>query len=139
MKLQMKCDMLFSKYIRHKHSDKQGRVKCYTCGTKAPIEMMTLGHWQKRRHLGTRYNEINCQPQCIPCQGRSESGDGDMNFEARLRLQYGDKEIDRIIQLARSVVHMSEIDYEELYDELQRDFKKLKQNATDSRSFPEND
>ena len=43
-KLKKKLDAIFSKYIRLKDADKNGYVKCYTCGVKK--------YWEKDGKIG---------------------------------------------------------------------------------------
>lgn len=77
-------DTLFSQYIRKKYS-KDGLVKCYTCPTILPVEMMTNGHYISRKHLYLRWDERNCRPQCRICNCHE---DGNIPaFKAYLELE----------------------------------------------------
>ncbi len=60
-------DMVFSKYIRRKYADKDGMVKCYTCGTVEPVTMIENGHYIPRGHMFLSWDERNCRPQCNVC------------------------------------------------------------------------
>jgi hypothetical protein len=64
-----KLDAIFSEYIRRKHSDKNGIVKCYTCNKKAywKGEGMQNGHFISRYSRILRWDENNCRPQCYAC------------------------------------------------------------------------
>jgi hypothetical protein len=64
-----KLDTIFSEYIRRKHSDKNGIVKCYTCNKKAywKGEGMQNGHFISRNSRILRWEENNCRPQCYAC------------------------------------------------------------------------
>jgi hypothetical protein len=64
-----KLDTIFSEYIRRKHSDKNGIVKCYTCNKKAywKGEGMQNGHFISRYSRILRWDENNCRPQCYAC------------------------------------------------------------------------
>ena len=60
-------DDLFSIFIRRRHADSEGYVKCFTCGKIAKWKEMQCGHFQSRVKLATRWDEINCQVQCVAC------------------------------------------------------------------------
>lgn len=42
-------------------------VACVTCGRVKPWAEMQCGHFVSRVHLGTRWHEKNCAPQCSTC------------------------------------------------------------------------
>lgn len=60
-------DLIFSRYIRSKYADKNGMVKCYTCPSIEPINMIENGHYISRKHMFLRFDERNCRPQCNVC------------------------------------------------------------------------
>lgn len=62
-----KLDAVFSEYIRLSHADEYGIVKCVTCGKYDHWKRMDCGHFIPRTHLATRFNEVNCAPQCPEC------------------------------------------------------------------------
>jgi len=63
--LKAKLDKVFSIYIRKKHANHQGYVKCVTCGKTLHWEGAHAGHFQSRRYLSTRWDEQNVAPQCL--------------------------------------------------------------------------
>jgi hypothetical protein len=64
--LKKELDAIFSQFIRLRGST-DGYNSCYTCGKVLPITKLQCGHYESRRHLSLRWNEINCNPQCIAC------------------------------------------------------------------------
>jgi len=62
-----KLDKVFSEYIRRRSADQKGYVECFTCGKKDHWKKMQCGHFQSRKHYSTRWNEDNCQVQCVGC------------------------------------------------------------------------
>lgn len=60
-------DLVFSRYIRSKYANKEGLVKCYTCPSIEPINMIENGHYISRKHMFLRWDERNCRPQCNVC------------------------------------------------------------------------
>lgn len=69
-------DSIFSKYIRLRDSDENGIGKCITCTRIRNWRAADNGHFIKRQHLATRFNEQNCNLQCKHCnsfeQGANE-------------------------------------------------------------------
>jgi len=63
------ADTCYSAWYRRYHSDAEGNIACYTCGTIMPwYEGMQLGHyWGKRHYANLRYSEYNVRPQCMRC------------------------------------------------------------------------
>ena len=62
-----KLDKVFSEYIRKRTADANGFVECFTCGKRNHWKKMQCGHFQSRKHYSTRWNEDNCQVQCVGC------------------------------------------------------------------------
>ena len=60
-------DQLFSTYIRLKYADEDGFVLCCNCNRKFHWRDVTNGHFIKRRHRTLRWSELNCHPECAPC------------------------------------------------------------------------
>lgn len=61
------ADSIFSKYIRLKYADADGKVACYTCGNIKHWTLQQNGHYIKRSNLFLRYDERNCRPQDAGC------------------------------------------------------------------------
>jgi len=64
--LKKELDKLFSIYIRKKY-EKNGYIRCYTCGASKAFGEIQNGHFVSRSYLATRYSELNCRPQCVGC------------------------------------------------------------------------
>jgi len=62
-----RLDNIFSQYIRLRNANAQGIAECYTCGVKKNWKQLQCGHFQSRKHYGTRFDETNCQVQCVSC------------------------------------------------------------------------
>ena len=60
-------DNKFSQYIRLRNANALGIAKCYTCGKIDHWKRLQNGHFQSRKHYGTRFDETNCQVQCVYC------------------------------------------------------------------------
>lgn len=61
-KVKKKLDYVFSVWIRTRD-----RGSCFTCGKVGAIKEMQNGHYISRSHMNTRYDEKNCNTQCVGC------------------------------------------------------------------------
>ena len=61
-----KLDTEFSIYIR-KRKAKNDIAECFTCGKKDNWKNLQCGHFMSRKHYSTRWDENNCQVQCVGC------------------------------------------------------------------------
>lgn len=88
-KLKKELDKWFSFYIRLRDATDEGLVQCFTCGVvKHYKQGMQCGHFQSRRYLPTRFDEQNCQPQCVACN-MFKSGE-QFKFHINLDAKYGE-------------------------------------------------
>ncbi len=122
--LQRKLDRIFSEYIRLRDSDEKGYCRCITCGTPHPWKEMDCGHYCGRRHLATRYHEMNCHAQCKHCNGFMEG----QHFIYRRKLveMYGEAAVQRIENIAMTPGGDNSISLEVKIEEYSRKLKALK-------------
>ena len=81
-KLKHELDAVFSKYIRYRD-----KGKCFTCGYSNHPKKMQNGHFNPRQHLSTRYDERNCNWQCMSCN--MFYGGNPATYAVRLEQKYG--------------------------------------------------
>ena len=106
-KLKKELDKWFSLYIRLRDATDEGLVQCFTCGVVKHYKSgMQCGHFQSRRYLPTRFDEINCQPQCVSCNMFKQGEQ--YKFALNLDAKYGEgtseekqKEAVQMIKFAR--------------------------------------
>ena len=72
---------------------------------------MQNGHFQSRSFLSTRFDEENCQPQCVGCN-MFKSGE-QYKFSVNLDNKYGDGKAKELEFKARQIQKFSRVDYEE--------------------------
>ena len=128
-KLKKELDTIFSLYIRLRDAtDHEGLCQCFTCGKISHYKSgMQNGHFQSRRHHSTRWNEENCQVQCIKCN-MYEQGE-QFKFGMSLDGKYGEGKAAELGFLARQIYKVSRVDYEEkisYYKDLVEKLKKEK-------------
>ena len=88
---------------------------------------MHNSHFQSRRHLATRWNEQNCDVGCIKCNIFNFGEQ--YKFSVALDSKYGDGTSEKLELLARTIMKVSRIDYEEkitYYKDLVEKIKKDK-------------
>ena len=127
-KLKKELDTIFSIYIRLRDATPEGLVQCFTCGRINHYKSgMQNGHFQSRRHHSTRWNEENCQVQCVKCN-LYEQGE-QFRFGMSLDSKYGEGKAAELGFLARTIMKVSRIEYEEkisYYKDLVEKLKKEK-------------
>ena len=112
-KLKKELDKWFSLYIRLREAtDYEGLVQCFTCGVVRHYkEGMQNGHFQSRKHLSTRFDEENCQVQCVKCNVYSWGEQ--YKFSLALDGKYGEGKAEELQYLARTTLKISRVEYEE--------------------------
>lgn len=94
------ADKWFSRFIRLRATDEEGYVQCFTCGKRAHWKDVDCGHYCGRRHMTTRYNDVNCQPQCRNCN-RMKEGNKPI-FAVNLDRKYGSGTAERLTLLSNT-------------------------------------
>ena len=61
------ADSWFSKFIRLRDADENGIIRCISCGKPVFWKQSDAGHFIKRQHKATRFNEKNANAQCKEC------------------------------------------------------------------------
>ena len=127
-KLKKELDTIFSLFIRLKEATDEGLVQCFTCNKVSHYKSgMQNGHFQSRKHLATRWDETNCQVQCVGCN-MFKAGE-QYKFAINLDAKHGEGTAEKLELLARTILKVSRIDYEEkitYYKDLVEKLKKEK-------------
>ena len=109
-KLVKKLDAVFSQYIRLKNAV-DGYAVCFTCGKKDHWKKLQNGHFQSRKHYATRWDEQNCQVQCVKCN-MFEQGE-QYKFGLNLDAKYGLGTAEELELMSKLNIKMTRIDYVE--------------------------
>ncbi len=64
--MKKKLDKVFSWWIRNRDS-REGFNQCFTCRKWFHLKDLQCGHYVSRSYNNLRFNEINCNPQCVAC------------------------------------------------------------------------
>ena len=124
-KLKKELDKWFSLFIRLRTATPEGMIQCFTCSKISHYKSgMQNGHFQSRRHHSTRWDETNCQVQCVKCN-MYEQGE-QFRFGLALDSKYGEDTAEELEFLARTIMKFSRIDYEEKISYYKAAVEKLK-------------
>ena len=96
-----KLDAEFSKWVRTMASI-EGTCQCVTCKKRKPAKHMDAGHYISRRHMATRWNEMNVWPQCKQCNGFG--GGEPQAYREFLVEHYSEEEVLELEQKRHTVV-----------------------------------
>ena len=112
-KLIKKLDRVFSEYIRLNHANNQGYCTCITCNKNFHYKNIDAGHFVSRRHILTRFDELNVFPQCKYCN-RFLNG---LQYEYGKAIDYrfGTGTADKLVQKSRSTERMDTKKIEDLF------------------------
>ena len=95
-----KLDSAFSRSIRQHHADFGGWVECVTCSKRMPWEESQAGHFIKRGHAATRWDERNVAPQCARCNLYLNGAQDE--FAAYIVRTYGQPALEELLRLKRT-------------------------------------
>ena len=112
--LKREADRVFSLFIRQRDAAGSEMSSCVTCGTPKRWFDLDCGHFWKRTHLATRYDERNCNSQCTYCN-HFRSG-AEAEHAAYILKTYGREVFEELETLHRRVVKLSRQDYEYIID-----------------------
>jgi hypothetical protein len=109
------ADKYFSIFIRLRDSDDNGICRCITCGTPHFWKEMDCGHFVKRQHQGTRFNEKNCASQCKKCNWLLQGNDA--VYEKKIIELYGQQTLDLLKSSERATFKRSKMELDLLAKE----------------------
>ena len=121
--LKAKLDKLFSLWIRQKDAI-GGYTKCITCSKIQRWQDQDCGHFQSRRYLATRWEEMNCAPQCKDCnlfnQGKQDE------FGRKIAEKYGQSMLEILRIKKNNTMKLGTFEYEILIEMYEQKLKELK-------------
>ena len=120
--LRAKLDKVFSEYIR-KRDTRDGVFKCISCGQILPYEQADCGHYINRKHMSTRFDEMNCNAQCRSCN-RFDEGNI-QGYRRGLVALYGEQQVTLLESKKHNFRKYSDFEYEVLIKHYKEEIKKL--------------
>ena len=107
-RLTRKLDRVFSAWIRGRDAP-SGMGRCISCGAWAKLQ---AGHFIKRQHRATRWNEFNVNGQCARCNHFLHGNDG--AYCMALIRWYGKAKVEELLALKHKTAKYSRADLEKL-------------------------
>lgn len=123
-----RLDRVFSEYIRIRDSFKTQSgfyFKCISCGAIKPYSEADCGHYVNRGHMGTRYNEENCNAQCRFCN-RFDEGNI-YNYRRGLVDKIGENRVLILESMKHDACKLSEFEMEAMITHYRERLKRLKE------------
>lgn len=118
-----RLDNVFSQYIRLRNANALGIAECYTCGKQDNWKKLQCGHFQSRKHYGTRWDETNCQVQCSGCNVFKYGEQ--YKFGVRLDKDFGQGTAEDLHAKAIKITKYSNADLEGLITKYKSEVKRL--------------
>ena len=116
-----KLDTVFSEYIRRRYA-KNNIAECYACGKRDHWKRLQCGHFQSRKHYSTRWNEHNCQVQCVGCN-MFKGGE-----QYKFGMKLGEKKAKKLYMLAKETKKITNFELLEMIEH----YKNLNASLTSS-------
>ena len=107
-------DKIFSEYIRKRYANKNGFTNCVTCGKKDHWKNLQCGHFISRKQLATRFDELNCQTQCVGCNVFKYGEQ--YKFSLFLNAHYGENTAEELYNKSKKITRLTNV---ELLDKIQ--------------------
>lgn len=118
-----KLDEVFSRYIRLRDADEHGYIRCISCGRIHHFSKMQNGHFINRKHMSTRFDEQNCNGQCIKCNMYDEGCNA--GYEFGLKRKYGPQIINILYLRKHTYKKWDSFELEALIEHYKKEVKKL--------------
>lgn len=110
--MKREADRVFSIFIRMREADEMGMTKCFTCGVKKHWKDMQNSHFYSRSHMSIRWDEINCNVACMPCNVYFKGNIA--AYALNLTRKYGAGILEKLEQKRSTILRMNRLEYEKL-------------------------
>ncbi|HUV00529.1 MAG TPA: recombination protein NinG [Bacteroidales bacterium] len=118
-----KLDKAFSEFIRLRDSNVNGHGKCISCGKVLHWKNAHCGHYISRRKYAVRYNEKNCNLQCVSCNTFQEGNPA--GYTLGLVRKYGKDIINDLLMASKLPTKWTQWELDELTKFYKSEVKKL--------------
>lgn len=104
-------DEVHSLFIRLRDCP-DGRGYCISCNAPITPETCDNGHFMKRDHIATRWDEVNCNAQCRDCNRYMDGNE--VGYEKGLIRKYGAGIPDELRRKKRTTLKLSRWEKQEM-------------------------
>ena len=122
--LKIKLDTIFSVYIRLRDTQANGTFLCISCGRMLPYSQADCGHYINRKHMSTRFSEINCNAQCRSCN-RFDEGNI-QGYRRGLITKYGAAAAVLLEASKNQINKITDYEYQAMIAHYKKEVKRLK-------------
>jgi hypothetical protein len=120
-----KLDVVFSEYVRLRDSDDFGQVRCITCSLPEFWREVDCGHYEDRDHMATRWDEKNCNGQCLECNRYNPVPKE--HFAKCIDERHGPGTADKLEKMAKSTHQWEDHELKKMYEYFKFQVKALKE------------
>ena len=120
----VKLDTVFSTFIRLRDSQSNGTFKCISCGRTLPYDQADCGHYINRKHMATRFSEMNCNAQCRSCN-RFDEGNI-QGYRRGLIIKYEEPATALLEARKNQINKITEYEYQAMIAHYKAEIKRLK-------------
>lgn len=108
-----RLDTIFSQFIRLRYSV-DGMATCVTCGDMREWQQQQNGHFYTRGRYPTRWDEINCNVQCVRCNVFLKGNY--INYTMYMIDKYGREAVDNLEIKSKSIAKITSVELQEMID-----------------------
>lgn len=108
-----KLDIVYSQYVRLTNSV-DGETNCVTCGDRKPWTQHQNGHFYTRGRYATRWDDMNCNPQCVACNVFLKGNY--INYTMYMIDRYGREAVDNLERKSKSTIKLNTVELQEKID-----------------------
>lgn len=121
-----KLDKVFSEFIRLRDTKAWNFQygQCISCGRVLPWAKLQCGHYYSRIKMNTRFDEYNCNAECVSCN--IYSADHLIGYRKNLVKKIGEKAVDMLDVRAHQTKNYSLFELQMLIKHYEEGVKKLK-------------
>jgi hypothetical protein len=116
-------DEVFAEYIRLRDSNGD-TFRCISCGQVKPMSQCQCGHYISRAHMATRFDENNCNGQCVGCN-IFKSGNV-VEYRFGLIDKYGEEVVNQLEAMRNDQRQIKDPEYKELIQYYKDKVKQMK-------------
>ena len=120
------ADKWFSKFIRIRDADKDGIIRCISCGQPVYWTKADAGHFIKKlkKYKSLWFNEKNVNGQCTNCNWLLQGND--INYAIGLEKKYGRGIIEELEIAKRNTIHLGQFELKLIAEHYRQRFNELK-------------
>lgn len=119
-----RLDTIFSKFIRRRDCGFE-YGKCISCGKIITYSSCHNGHYINRQHMSLRFDEQNCNAQCVECNSFDEGNV--QGYRRGLIKKIGEKDTDMLEIRKHNTCHLSEVELDLLFSHYNKKLKEIEQ------------